>query len=276
MLIRGQNDAVFRALLADRAIRKIILVRRNRIQTFISERIALRTGEWESYEFSDHRPFRCRLHVEAAELRAHVAANDRYYGAMRDLLGTTGQVWLEIAYEDLAGRASQRRLLHYLGVRSGMAALRPATRKVSADDLRDVVTNHAELAAELAGSGLEADLKGRQPLAPKPKPSGHPGGLLMAADGRRHSIVTRNSGAAEFTRHRVPVTCVAWVPGTRQAVTSGYDGAVGLFHLDTGAVELLGYHAHLVNRVTIDRNGTRAASSSSDYQVHIGIWSAGA
>jgi WD40 repeat protein len=91
----------------------------------------------------------------------------------------------------------------------------------------------------------------------------------MAADGRRHSIVTRNSGAAEFTRHRGPVTCVAGVPGTRQAVTSGYDGAVGLFHLDTGAVELLGYHAHLVNRVTIDRNGTRAASSSSDYQVHI-------
>jgi LPS sulfotransferase NodH len=162
-LNRGQNDAVFRAVLADRAIRKIILVRRNRIQTFISERIALRTGEWESYEFSDHRPFRCRLHVEAAELRAHVAANDRYYGAMRDLLGTTGQVWLEIAYEDLAGRTSQRRLLHYLGVRSGMAALRPATRKVSADDLRDVVTNHAELAAELAGSGLEADLKAGSP-----------------------------------------------------------------------------------------------------------------
>jgi hypothetical protein len=96
-------------------------------------------------------------------LRAHVAANDRYYGAMRDLLGATGQVWLEIAYEDLAGRTSQRRLLHYLGVRSGMAALRPATRKVSADDLRNVVTNHAELAAELAGSGLEADLKAGSP-----------------------------------------------------------------------------------------------------------------
>ena len=91
----------------------------------------------------------------------------------------------------------------------------------------------------------------------------------MAADGRRHSIVTRNSVAAEFTRHRGPVTCVAGIPGTQQAVTSGYDGAVGLFHLDTGAVELLGYHAHLVNRVTIDRNGTRAASCSSDYQVHL-------
>jgi LPS sulfotransferase NodH len=161
-LNRGQNDAVFRAVLSDCAIRKIILVRRNRILAFISERIARQTGEWESYGFSDHRPFRERLHVEAAELRAHVAANDRYYGAMRDLLGATGQVWLEIAYEDLAGPTDQRRLLRFLGIQSDIAALCPATRKVGAD-LRDVVANYAELAAELLGSGLEADLKTGDP-----------------------------------------------------------------------------------------------------------------
>ena len=72
-----------------------------------------------------------------------------------------------------------------------------------------------------------------------------------------------------FTRHRGPVTCVAGVPGTSLAVTSGYDGAVGLFHLDSGAVELLGYHDHLVNRVTVGASGNRAASSSSDYQVYL-------
>ena len=52
-----------------------------------------------------------------------------------------------------------------------------------------------------------------------------------------------------FTRHRGPITCVAGVPGTHSVVTSGYDGAVGWFDLDTGRVDLLGYHRHLVNRV---------------------------
>ncbi len=73
----------------------------------------------------------------------------------------------------------------------------------------------------------------------------------------------------KFVRHRGPVTCAAAVPNSRLAVTSGYDGAVGLFHLDTWAVELLGYHDHLVNRVTVNRSGTRAASASSDYTIYL-------
>ena len=75
--------------------------------------------------------------------------------------------------------------------------------------------------------------------------------------------------ADEFVRHRGPVTCVAGIPNTQSAVTSGYDGAVGLFEIDSGKVELLGYHDHLVNRVVVNKAGTRAASSSSDYTVYI-------
>jgi WD40 repeat protein len=60
------------------------------------------------------------------------------------------------------------------------------------------------------------------------------------------------------------------VPGSSWAVTSGYDGAVGLFNLATGAVELLGYHRHLVNDVTVNAAGTVVASSSSDYT--IALW----
>jgi WD40 repeat protein len=77
------------------------------------------------------------------------------------------------------------------------------------------------------------------------------------------------AGADVFSRHRGPITCVVGIPNTRKALTSGYDGAVALFDLDSGAVELLGYHGHLVNRITVNREGTRAASSSSDYNVFI-------
>jgi WD40 repeat protein len=75
--------------------------------------------------------------------------------------------------------------------------------------------------------------------------------------------------AGAFTRHRGPVTCAAGVPGRNAAVTSAYDGAVAWFDLATREVELLGYHDHLVNRVTVDPTGTRAATSSSDYTIHL-------
>jgi WD40 repeat protein len=75
--------------------------------------------------------------------------------------------------------------------------------------------------------------------------------------------------AGSFDRHRGPVTCAALVPGSNVVVTAAYDGAVGLFDLGSGRVELLGYHDHLANRVTVNRSGTRAASSSSDFDIRL-------
>lgn len=72
-----------------------------------------------------------------------------------------------------------------------------------------------------------------------------------------------------FDRHRGPVTCVAGIPGQAAAVSSGYDSALALVDLDSGAIDLLGYHQHLINRVVVNTAGTLAASCSSDYTVCI-------
>jgi WD40 repeat protein len=75
--------------------------------------------------------------------------------------------------------------------------------------------------------------------------------------------------ADSFTRHRGPVTSVAAIPGRAAAVAVAYDGAVSLFDLEAGTAELLGYHRHLANHVTVSEDGIWAASSSSDYDIHI-------
>ena len=72
-----------------------------------------------------------------------------------------------------------------------------------------------------------------------------------------------------FTRHRGPVTCVAGIPGTQAAVSSAYDGALAYVDLQRRTMELLGYHDHLANRITVNATGTLAASASSDYTIHI-------
>ncbi len=73
----------------------------------------------------------------------------------------------------------------------------------------------------------------------------------------------------KFVRHRGPVTCVAGIPGSNAAVSSAYDGAVAYVDLETRTMELLGYHDHLANKITVNSEGTLAASSSSDYTVYI-------
>lgn len=81
--------------------------------------------------------------------------------------------------------------------------------------------------------------------------------------------VKKDAEHAAWFRHRGPVTGVALIPGTRSAVTSAYDSAVGFFDFDTDRAELLGYHNHLVNRIVVNADGSKAASCSSDYSIYV-------
>jgi WD40 repeat protein len=84
----------------------------------------------------------------------------------------------------------------------------------------------------------------------------------------RSQDVTAGNGE-QFVRHRGPVTCVTCVPHRDVALTSGYDGAVAWVDLVARRVELMGYHDHLVNRVSVNAAGTKAASTSSDHSIYI-------
>lgn len=87
-----------------------------------------------------------------------------------------------------------------------------------------------------------------------------------------NKIITQDDGSAAgqtFTRHRGPVTAVAPLPTRNALVSSAYDGAVGYFDIAERRVELLGYHEHLVNKVTVNAAGTVAATCSSDYTIRL-------
>lgn len=80
-------------------------------------------------------------------------------------------------------------------------------------------------------------------------------------------VISDHCSVDEFVRHRGPVTSVAGIPGKQAAISCAYDSAVAWVDLDKGTMQLMGYHDHLVNAVTVDSKGKRAASSSSDYSV---------
>ncbi len=156
-LNRGQSEEVFRAVLADPDIRKIIIRRQNRIKAYVSEMIALQTGEWESYpgmEIGKHKP---HIAVELEALRRHIETNASYYSRVYEALHATGQTWLDLQYEKLANEDERERLLQFLSANPGVP-LREATRKQNPEDLRDLIANFAELGAQLRGTELEAEL----------------------------------------------------------------------------------------------------------------------
>jgi riboflavin biosynthesis pyrimidine reductase/LPS sulfotransferase NodH len=159
---RGQNETAFRCVLTETGIRKIILRRRNRVKTFVSELIAERTGQWESYEFSDFSRPSPAVEIDLTKLSEYLAATGDYYASIENLLHSTDQKILEITYEDLNSAAEQRRILDFLGVSTSLPALVPVTRKRNQTDLRFLVSNFNELRAGLKNEELVAQLESRE------------------------------------------------------------------------------------------------------------------
>ncbi len=157
-LNRGQNEAVFRKVLPDPDVLKIVIRRRNRIKTYVSERIAERTGEWESYPGLEIGKRRCNIDVDLEDLRRHIERNERYYEDIEAVLSSTGQTRLELTYEELETEEERRRLLDFLSVSPDVAVLKEATRKQNSPYLKDLIANFSELGARLHGTELESEL----------------------------------------------------------------------------------------------------------------------
>lgn len=154
----GQDRRVFERVLADAAIKKLVLLRRNRIRTYVSEMIAEKTGRWESYDLTDSIRPTLRIDVDLNDLMNHIERNRRYFAGISKTLETSGQSFLQVEYEDLMAKADWSRLLRFLGVSSRSAELKPGTRKQSHADLRELIVNFVELESALQGSELGAEL----------------------------------------------------------------------------------------------------------------------
>ena len=97
--------------------------------------------------------------LSAAELRRGVAANERYYTGLEEALRASGQGWLDLTYEKLGGLEERGRALRFLGVADRPELLAGATRRQNPQALSELMEGFDRLAAELAGTDLEAELR---------------------------------------------------------------------------------------------------------------------
>jgi LPS sulfotransferase NodH len=156
---RGENGEAADAVLRDPIVRKILLRRRNRLRTYVSEEIARLTGIWESFDEPAEADLPS-IRVEPDDLARHSGLNAAYYAELKAILRATGQAWLETDYEALAESEEMARILAFLGVEAG-PALPAACRKRGPSDLAEVVANLDELAAALRGTAWFDDLSSR-------------------------------------------------------------------------------------------------------------------
>jgi LPS sulfotransferase NodH len=158
---RGQNEVVLRSVLGDVSVKKIVLRRSNRVKTFVSDKIAQRTGQWEVYDAAELIRPRPHIEVDRHELLRHIELNAEFYERIQQTLDESSQPYIDLVYEMLFDKAEQRRLLEFLEVEDTKYTLVAASVKQNPTDLKDVVANFGELAASVNDRKLAAELYDR-------------------------------------------------------------------------------------------------------------------
>lgn len=113
-MTRGQHEQVIRGLLDDPRVGKIILRRRNRIKTYVSELVAQRTNQWEAYQGDRLVAQVPKVRVEPGGLRAHSAVNEAFYQGILVALRSGRQPYMDVAYEDIFSATEHQRMLGFL------------------------------------------------------------------------------------------------------------------------------------------------------------------
>lgn len=158
-MTRGQDPTVFHLVLDDTTVRKIILRRRSRLRTYLSERIAIELDQWEVYRPEDLALDRPRIHVDVNELLAHASENERFYAELDRALAASEQLAIRTDYEDLLSAKTWRRLLAEIGVRDIEFPLNAKSVRQNSGDLRQLIANYDDVVATLRGTPFEAEIR---------------------------------------------------------------------------------------------------------------------
>lgn len=153
-----------KSLIRDQEVKKILLIRKNKIRCYVSRAIARKTNKWSN--FSDGSPQKdnsniTQVYVNPQRLLSWSEKYNKYFNNLRQELIDLNQPFVEVTYEDLIGFANESikiKLLEFIGVSVQVEALKPLTQKQNTHKTCDLVSNYDELKKQLSGSNLEAFL----------------------------------------------------------------------------------------------------------------------
>ncbi len=150
-------------LVRDRDLKKILLIRRNKLKCYVSRAIARRTGVWDLYgkteetqNTSSEPTAPVQVKVNPANLLQWSQKYDEYFEQMRRSLAD--QDFLELCYEEVVGSEShaiKAKLLNFIGVSPETSYLTPPLKKQNSKSIADLVSNYSELQTALTGTDLE-------------------------------------------------------------------------------------------------------------------------
>ena len=145
-LFSDHDPRVLDACLSDRKTAKIVLTR-NPLESYVSLKIARKTGQWWLSDLKSRKQGRARFDV--SEFEEYLAERSAHLHMIRHRLKSTGQAFFEIDYADLGDDDLIRGCVRFLGVAAEKGKVTRKGRVQNPVSLSEKVENAAEMKAAL-------------------------------------------------------------------------------------------------------------------------------
>jgi LPS sulfotransferase NodH len=146
-------------IVSDETVKKILLIRRNKLKAYISLMIAKKSSVWDLYKSDFARdpkiPVQQKVHVNIKKFLAWCDKYDNFFEKLKNKCSLQGQEMIEIYYEDMVGEKQEEiktSLLGFLKVSQTIQYLKPPLKKQNTDSVRELVGNYNELKQKLEGT----------------------------------------------------------------------------------------------------------------------------
>ena len=144
-LFDGHSDVIRDFVTRDPACRVIVL-RRDPVDSFVSLQIARQTGQWLLTD--ERRRMRARMHFDAEAFEVYRDALDAHYAEAERNIAAAGTPALQVRYEALSDPAKLREVAGHIGSR-GTLPDAPSILRQNPGSLADKVSNYREMCAYL-------------------------------------------------------------------------------------------------------------------------------
>lgn len=145
-LFSGHDPRILRRTLMDPECGKVIL-RRNRLDSFISLKIAQETDQWMLRNINKRRD--AKIHFDMTEFLRYSEETDAYYAQLRRVLQENGQSAFDIDYADVKDSLVLNGLAKFLGTDEKLTTPKEDITRQNPGPLTDKVVNHTEMIAAL-------------------------------------------------------------------------------------------------------------------------------
>ncbi|MGC9417403.1 MAG: nodulation protein NodH [Rhodovulum sp.] len=141
------DPRVLARVLGDRRCAKIVLTR-NPVESYVSQRIARETGQWRLTDMKHAR--RAQVRFEARDFAQYLDRLQAFQLRLLRALQTSGQTAFYLAYDDIGDAEVLNGLLAFLGVEARIESVSDRLKKQNPEPLAAKVVNFAEMEQALA------------------------------------------------------------------------------------------------------------------------------